>query len=981
MPKVLIISPADLRGDLGATVLWRSEIERGFASDLEAGIRAIRADMPNLVVLDGALPDLTGAIRRLREDADTRPAAIAAVSHEPLLADSDLLRAAGANVVIPLRPDPLLWDGRLDELLRVPRRREARLPVRLETWSRVSEGGDVVVGNMINISVNGLLFESPIPLQIGTKLDLRFRLPGHSGELECLGEVVRQDDRPRSGIKFLVLRGEAREAIRAFVESGVSAVSRPGLVLPASSVPTEGQEWEAALRESEALKAGVLESAPDAILIMNHEGRVVEVNRAAERILGFPRARIVGKTIAETIAPPSDEHPHRRALAHHLATGGGPLLGQRLELTARRADGQDLPFELTVTRAHVKGKAFFTAHLRDISNAKRAERLQAALYRISDASAAIEDMEGLYRAIHSIVGEFMYARNFYIALRDEAEGGVSFPYFVDEADTRPPSTMGAKTLTEYVLRTGEALLASPAVFSDMVARGEVDMVGSPSVDWLGVPLKTQGRGFGVLVVQSYDPAVRFTEADKDILTFVSHQIAAALERKRADARIEHMAYHDLLTGLPNRRLLLDRLEMALAQARRDSSQIAVLFLDLDRFKVINDSLGHTVGDEVLRSVALRLKGHVRRGDTVARMGGDEFTAVIRNIHHPVDTAKVAEIIQGALREPMMAVGRELFVTGSIGISIYPNDGTDVETLLKNADTALHRAKEQGLDTFRLFTAAMNAEAVQRLRLESDLRRALSRGELSVQYQPVVDLHTGSVNVMEALLRWRHPEHGMVPPAEFIPMAERTGLLASMGSWVLKTACAEARRWQNSGGPRTGVAVNISARQLHHPDLVRQVVDALDAVGLEASLLELEITESSAMLNPAATIQTLNALKGLGVRISIDDFGMGYSSLSQLQRLPIDTLKIDRSFVRDITTDPGDAAIATAVVTLAHSLRLKVVAEGVETHEQLSFLAERHCDRIQGFLLSLPITPEQCLPLLAGHRPEQWRRPPASGRPS
>src|SRR5262249_1668782 len=433
-----------------------------------------------------------------------------------------------------------------------------------------------------------------------------------------------------SGIKFLVLRGEAREAIRAFVESG--AVSRPGLAVPPSPVSTEGQEWEAALRESEALKAGGLESAPDAILIMNHEGRVVEVNRAAERSLGFPRARIVGKTVAETIAPPSDEHPHRRALAHHLATGGGPLLGQRLELTARRAAGKDLPVAPAVTRAPGKGRAFFTAHLRDIPNAKRAERLQAALYRISDASAAIEDMEGLYRAIHTIVGEFMYARNFYIALRDELEGGVSFPYFVDEADVRPPSTMGAKTLTEYVLRTGEALLASPAVFADMVARGEVDMVGSPSVDWLGVPLKKQGRGFGVLVVQSYDPAVRFTEADKDILTFVSHQIASALERRTAEARIEHLGYHDILTGLPNRRLLLDRLELAVAQARRDKTQIAVLCLDLDRFKVINDSLGHFVGDEILQAISHRLKSNLRKGDTVARVGGDEFTAVVRNIH-------------------------------------------------------------------------------------------------------------------------------------------------------------------------------------------------------------------------------------------------------------------------------------------------------------------------------------------------------------
>jgi diguanylate cyclase (GGDEF)-like protein/PAS domain S-box-containing protein len=970
MPKVLIISAADLRNGLGRTVLWRSDIERAFAPDLDQGMDAIRALAPNLVILDAALLDAPAAIRRLREDPDTRPAAIAAVSRHPFLADADVLRAAGANVVLPVDADPLLWDARLDELLRVPRRREVRIPVRLETWSRVADDGDVVEGNALNISVNGLLFESPIPLEVGTKLDLRFRLPTHDGELQALGEVVRQDDRPRSGIKFLVLRGDAREAIRIFVESGGSAASRPGISVRPALVSTEGTEWEAALRESEALKAAMLESAPDAVLIMNHEGRIVEINRAAEEILGYSRAQMVGKTIAETFAPPSDAHPRRRALARHLATGGGPLLGQRMEITARLAGGVDIPAEITVTRTHVKGKAFFTAHLRDMANAKRAEKLQAALYRISDASAAIEDMDGLYAAIHRIIAEFMYARNLYIAVRDD-EGGITFPYFVDEADATAPTPGDAKTLTSYVLRTGEPLLASPGVFADMVDRGEVEMVGSPSVDWLGVPLKKHGQAFGVLVVQSYDPAVRFAEADRDMLTFVSHQIAAALERKRAEARIEHLAYHDLLTGLPNRRLLLDRLELALAQARRDRSQIAVLFLDLDRFKVINDSLGHTVGDAVLQSVALRLKHHLRKGDTVARIGGDEFTAVVRNIHHPVDTAKVAELIQAALREPLMAAGRELFVTGSIGISIYPNDGTDVENLLKNADTALHRAKEQGLDSFRLFTPSMNAEAVQRLRLESDLRRALPRNELFVHYQPVVDLASGEIRALEALLRWRHPEHGLVSPTEFIPIAERTGLLSSIGPWVLKTACREAQAWQQPGRTATSVAVNISARQLHHVDLVRNVVEALEAAGLAASLLELEITETSAMQNPEATIQTLNALKALGVRISIDDFGMGYSSLSQLQRLPIDTLKIDRSFVRDISTDPSDAAIAIAVITLAHSLRLKVVAEGVETREQLAFLADHGCDRIQGFLVSPPVADDRTAALLGEHQPRRW----------
>jgi len=843
-------------------------------------------------------------------------------------------------------------------------------PVRLETWSRIADGGELVEGSAINISVNGLLFESSRALDVGLKLDLRFRLPGCEEELQALGEVVRQDDRPRSGIRFLVLRGEAREAIRAFVESGVASLAGPR----ADSSPTaEATEWEAALRASEALKAAMLESAPDPVLIMSHEGRIIEINRAAEEVLGYSRSQMVGKTIADTIAPASDEHPHRRALAHHLATGGGPLLGQRVEMAARRADFTELPVEVTVSRTRRKGMVFFTVYLRDITNDKKAERLQAALYRISDATAAIEDMDALYAEIHRVLGEFVYAQNFYIALRDEG-GEVSFPYFADEADPAPPSANGAKTLTGYVLETGEPLLASPSVFSDMVRRGEVELVGSPSVDWIGVPLKSRGRTFGVLAVQTYDPAVRFKEADRDMLASVSHQIAIALERKRAEARIEQLAYHDQLTGLANRRLLLDRVEMALAQARRDGTQIALLFIDLDRFKVINDSLGHTVGDEVLRAVAHRLLGHIRKGDTLARTGGDELTAVIRGVRHPGDTAKVAETILNAIGQPLSLSGRELFVTACVGISIFPADGEDVETLLRNADTALHRAKEQGLDTFRLFQASMNAEAMQRLRLENDLRRALSRGELAVHYQPVVDLLTGHVHAMEALIRWNHPDHGLILPSQFIPAAERTGPLASIGPWVLATACAEAMAWAGGSGPAPSVAVNISVRQLQNVNLVTDVTDALAASGLHPSRLELEVTESSAMQNPETTIQTLTALKSLGVRVSVDDFGMGYSSLSQLQRLPIDTLKIDRSFVRDITTDPGDAAIATAIISLAHSLGLKVVAEGVETREQLAFLSDRGCDRIQGYLVSRPVAPDAAGAVLAGHDRDAWRRP-------
>jgi predicted signal transduction protein with EAL and GGDEF domain len=359
---------------------------------------------------------------------------------------------------------------------------------------------------------------------------------------------------------------------------------------------------------------------------------------------------------------------------------------------------------------------------------------------------------------------------------------------------------------------------------------------------------------------------------------------------------------------------------------------------------------------------------VRQGDTLARFGGDEFTLVVRQMQSAGDAARVAQTLRECLREPFVLDGRDLFVTASIGISVHPQDGTDAETLIKNADTAMYRAKEQGNDSFRLYTATMNSEAMQRLRLENSLRKALAQNELLVYYQPVVNLGTRAVHGVEALLRWRHPERGLILPSAFIPLAESTGLLLSIGPWVLRTACEQTKAWQKLGHAQLSVAVNISTRQLQHAELVGQVSEALAASGLEPRFLELEITESSAMQNPESTIQTLNAVKALGVRISIDDFGTGYSSLSHLKRLPIDTLKIDRSFVGDITTDPDDAAIATAVITLAHALKLTVVAEGVETEEQLAFLAARDCDRMQGYLFHPAAAAEECTAFLASKRP-------------
>ncbi len=415
-----------------------------------------------------------------------------------------------------------------------------------------------------------------------------------------------------------------------------------------------------------------------------------------------------------------------------------------------------------------------------------------------------------------------------------------------------------------------------------------------------------------------------------------------------------LAYRDTLTGLPNRRLFIDRLGMALAQARRSGEKLAVLYLDLDRFRVVDDSLGHAVGNQLLRTVGGRLQASVREGDTVARLGADEFVVLVREVEHEEDAARVAHKLLEALRDPVAVGGRELFVTGSVGASLFPSDGKAAEPLLNNAHTAMHQAKGEGRDTYRLYAPAMNDRALEQLALESALRRALGQEELVVHYQPLLDLRSGRAGGAEALVRWHHPQKGLLGAEEFIALAESSGLIVSIDSWVMRTACRDLQDWHRRGHRQLRVQVNLSARQFRQPDLVNEVTQCLQETGVPPDCLEIEITERTAMLDVTRTIEILRALRGLGVRISLDDFGTGYSSLSYLKSLPVDTLKLDQSFVRDVPHDPGDAAIATAVIAMAHSLDLRVVAEGVETREQLAFLRERGCDFVQGHLVSVPV---------------------------
>jgi diguanylate cyclase (GGDEF)-like protein/PAS domain S-box-containing protein len=429
------------------------------------------------------------------------------------------------------------------------------------------------------------------------------------------------------------------------------------------------------------------------------------------------------------------------------------------------------------------------------------------------------------------------------------------------------------------------------------------------------------------------------------------------ERKTAEERIHQLAHYDKLTGLPNRALFSQLLEQALAEARYAKKQVAVLFIDLDRFKLINDSLSHDSGDMVLKQVARRLTEAQSRRNTIARFGGDEFVVLMRDCQIPTDAAEAAQRMLTAIAQPLLLEGQEYHLTASIGISASPGDGENAQTILKNADIAMYRAKEHGKNNYQFYSAQMNLHSFERLVLERFLRHALEQDEFRVFYQPKIDLVSGRITGMEALLRWFHPAMGMISPVKFIPLAEETGLIVPIGAWVLRAACEQNKRWADQGLPPLRVAVNLSARQFAQDDLHATILQVLEETGLPPELLELEITESVTMDNPEHAAALLRKLKALGIHLAIDDFGTGYSSLSYLKRFPIDNVKIDRSFIKDIPHDEDDVAITQAVIAMAHSLGLKVIAEGVESEEHLTFLRHHGCEEAQGYLFGAPMSAE------------------------
>ncbi len=460
-----------------------------------------------------------------------------------------------------------------------------------------------------------------------------------------------------------------------------------------------------------------------------------------------------------------------------------------------------------------------------------------------------------------------------------------------------------------------------------------------------------------------DQMIRLQQANANLVIATIESRELAEQVQIAQVELDHLAHHDPLTGLPNRMLLYDRLAQAISLAQRSGKQFAVLFMDLDAFKHINDSLGHGVGDQLLQSVGKRLLGCVRQSDTICRQGGDEFVALLIDIDHPEDAALAVRKMHAAIAEPHHIDQCSLHVTASIGISIYPDDGMDAETLIKHADTAMYHAKDMGRNTYAFFEQEMTDRAIERQSTEASLRLALDRQELVLHYQPQFNLHTGAIVGIEALVRWQHPDRGLLAPADFVPIAEDNELILPLGRWVLREACRQAQAWQDLGLPPVTISVNTSALEFRAKDFHIILREILEETRLQPCYLELELTEGILMRDVKSTDSVLHALSAMGIHLAIDDFGTGYSSLSYLRRFPIDTLKIDRSFVNSMTQSPNDASLVSAMISMGNSLNQRVIAEGVETAEQAAFLREQHCDEAQGFFFAYPMPAEALTPLL------------------
>jgi diguanylate cyclase (GGDEF)-like protein/PAS domain S-box-containing protein len=660
-------------------------------------------------------------------------------------------------------------------------------------------------------------------------------------------------------------------------------------------------------RRSESRFQQLIASTIEAVITIDSLMNVIEWNPQAEAAFGVRARDVIGKSIPREILP---------SLLDAIASG---LPKRRFESVARRSGGKEFPVEIIVDPVGSGDDQSYTAFIRDISERKRA---QLELEQSEQRFRALVEKSWSGVALLDSDLAFTYVGSSTQRLLGYSEGELMRTSFLGYI--HPRDRQQAREVFVALAQT-----------ASREAHAELRFLHKNGT-WIWL------EAFGQNLL--HDSSIRALVVNYRDIT----------QRKATEKQLEYQAYYDALTGLPNRLLFRDRVVNAIAQAKRHRRGIAVMYLDLDHFKLVNDGLGHSVGDGLLSEVAARLQGSIRASDTISRLGGDEFTILLNDTNSSEAIFGIARKILSSLSKPFRVNGHELFITASIGVSLFPADGDDVETLLKSADSAMYRAKELGRNQAQLFTASMNEKYVRRLAIEQSLHHAMEREELEVYYQPIYDGSGRTVVGLEALLRWNEPGRGVVEPVEFIHLAEETGLIVSIGEWVLRRSCAQLRKWHDDGFTKLRLNVNISAPQLQQQNFAEMVADALRETRLPASALQLEITESVAVQNIDLTMQVLRDIRRQGIGIAIDDFGTGQSSLIYLKRFPIDAIKIDQAFVRDVTGEESAAAIVSYIINLAHMLRLEVIAEGVETEEQYEFLKQQGCDRMQGFLLGKPI---------------------------
>ena len=761
----------------------------------------------------------------------------------------------------------------------------------------------------------------PVPWTSSDAGPMRHALRGETGDgilYDYRGAPVLAAYTPIRGLEMgLVAKIDMAEIRRPFVVAGLTAAGVGALVilLGALMFARVTQPVLARLSASERRHRALFEQMGDAAAVLlpvdgGSDFVHVDVNPSAERIEGLPRAEMVGRRLTEVFPGAGDSGLLDAARRTHAT--GRPIHLPATQYRDGRTDGWRRHAVFRLPSGEV-------VHIwTDVTAMKVAEAgltMAASVFQHTGEGIVITSPTGFIERVNPaftvITG---YAA-------DEAVGNT--PSLL-KSDRQPP---------DFYRRMWQALTETGRWQGEIWNRRKD---GEAYLEWLTINAVRDSAGRVVNYVAVFD----------DIS-----------ELHAKEQHIRHQAFHDALTGLANRTLLADRLDHAIAAADRSGRGAAVLFLDLDRFKLVNDSLGHDVGDDLLKDVAARLKSGLRKADTVARLGGDEFVVLATDWTGPGDVAQLAEKVLALLEQPFAVAGRDLHVGASIGIALHPADGTDSRELLKNADTAMYAVKESGRDGYRFFDPSMNAVAMERLTLETDLRHAIERGELEVYYQPKFELASGRVAGAEALVRWSHPEQGMISPVRFIPLAEETGLVVPLGEWVLRRVCRQVNAWHHAGIRPGPIAVNVSARQLALPDFAERVATILDEEAVAPADIDLEITETAIMREPERAAAMLDSLAVFGTRVVLDDFGVGYSSLGYLKRLPISVLKMDSSFIADVTENPDAAALARGIIQLAAQLGIEVVAEGVETQAQADFLADSRCAFVQGYLFARPAPAE------------------------